>query len=148
MLQSIANGGFLMTYYFLLSINLFVSQTLTQNAPSYDESIPEPSLSEISYCQYERHAINFWKAESTSPTLLEFLVNGVGWRGGEKERVHCFEACAEFQTHIGLMLIEKGFGDKSAFRRGIDQQDLLPNGTDEELVKDIIEKISILGEGG
>ncbi len=40
------------------------------------------------------------------------------------------------------------FGDKFAFWGAIDQQDLLPNGTDEALEKDIIEKISILGKGG
>ena len=40
------------------------------------------------------------------------------------------------------------FGDKFAFWGAIDQQDLLPNGTDEELEKDIIEKISILGKNG
>ena len=40
------------------------------------------------------------------------------------------------------------FGDQFAFWGAIDQQDLLPNGTDEELEKDIIEKISILGKGG
>jgi uroporphyrinogen decarboxylase len=40
------------------------------------------------------------------------------------------------------------FGDKFSFWGAIDQQDLLPNGTDEELENDIIEKINILGEGG
>jgi uroporphyrinogen decarboxylase len=40
------------------------------------------------------------------------------------------------------------FGNKFSFWGAIDQQDLLPKGTDEELEKDIIEKISILGEGG
>jgi uroporphyrinogen decarboxylase len=40
------------------------------------------------------------------------------------------------------------FGEKFAFWGAIDQQDLLPNGTDEELENDIIEKISILGKGG
>jgi uroporphyrinogen decarboxylase len=40
------------------------------------------------------------------------------------------------------------FGEKFAFWGAIDQQDLLPNGTDEELEKDIIEKIIILGKGG
>ncbi len=42
--------------------------------------------------------------------------------------------------------MKSGFGDKFAFWGAIDQQDLLPNGTDEELEKDIIEKISILGK--
>lgn len=40
------------------------------------------------------------------------------------------------------------FGHLFPFWGAIDQQDLLPNGSDEELEKDIIEKINILGEGG
>ena len=44
--------------------------------------------------------------------------------------------------------MKDNFGDLFAFWGAIDQQELLPNGTDEELEKDIIEKISILGEGG
>ena len=43
--------------------------------------------------------------------------------------------------------MKERFGEKFAFWGAIDQQDLLPNGTDEELEKDIIEKISILGKG-
>jgi len=38
------------------------------------------------------------------------------------------------------------FGDKFVFWGAIDQQDLLPNGTDDELEADIKEKIEILGE--
>lgn len=44
--------------------------------------------------------------------------------------------------------MKTNFGDKFAFWGAIDQQDLLPNGTDEELECDIIEKITILGKGG
>jgi uroporphyrinogen decarboxylase len=44
--------------------------------------------------------------------------------------------------------MKKRFGDKFAFWGAIDQQYLLPNGTDKELEKDIFEKISILGKGG
>jgi len=40
------------------------------------------------------------------------------------------------------------FGGEFAFWGAIDQQDLLPNGTDVDLEKDIIEKISILGKNG
>lgn len=40
------------------------------------------------------------------------------------------------------------FGDKFAFWGAIDQQELLPNGSAEELERDIIEKINILGKGG
>jgi len=40
------------------------------------------------------------------------------------------------------------FGDKFAFWGAIDQQDLLPKGSDAELEADIAEKIRILGKGG
>ena len=44
--------------------------------------------------------------------------------------------------------MKDGFGDLFSFWGAIDQQELLPKGSDEELEKDIMEKISILGEGG
>jgi uroporphyrinogen decarboxylase len=44
--------------------------------------------------------------------------------------------------------MKDNFGDQFAFWGAIDQQDLLPGGTDEELERDIIEKITILGKGG
>lgn len=44
--------------------------------------------------------------------------------------------------------IKEDFGDKFAFWGAIDQQYLLPNGTDAEVEADIREKCSILGEGG
>jgi uroporphyrinogen decarboxylase len=44
--------------------------------------------------------------------------------------------------------MKENFGNRFAFWGAIDQQDLLPNGTDEELEKDIVEKITILGKDG
>lgn len=44
--------------------------------------------------------------------------------------------------------MNENFGDKFAFWGAIDQQDLLPNGIDEELERDIIEKITVLGKDG
>jgi len=80
--------------------------------------------------------------------------------------LHCDGAVAELMQDIHEMGFEvfnpvqpgvpghlprdmkDNFGHLFKFWGAIDQQDLLPNGTDEELEKDIIEKISILGEGG
>jgi uroporphyrinogen decarboxylase len=42
--------------------------------------------------------------------------------------------------------LKNRFGDRFVFWGAIDQQDLLPNGSDEELEHDIIEKIQILGK--
>lgn len=44
--------------------------------------------------------------------------------------------------------MKERFGEKFVFWGAIDQQDLLPKGSDEELEKEIIEKISILGKEG
>lgn len=44
--------------------------------------------------------------------------------------------------------MKDNFGHYFSFWGAIDQQDLLPNGSDEELEKDIREKISILGKDG
>jgi len=44
--------------------------------------------------------------------------------------------------------MKDNFGELFSFWGAIDQQNLLPKGTDEELENDIIEKISILGKGG
>lgn len=63
---------------------------LAQGAPAYDTSVPVPSLSAIRYGEHERHILDFWKAESDSPTPLVFVIHGGGWNGGEKERLHRF----------------------------------------------------------
>lgn len=60
-----------------------------------------------------------------------------------------FEAFNPLQPGVpghGPAEIKKEFGDRLAFWGAIDQQDLLPKGTDKELEDDIREKISILGE--
>lgn len=44
--------------------------------------------------------------------------------------------------------MKEGFGDKFAFWGAIDQQYLLPNGSDEEVEADIKEKCEVLGAGG
>ncbi len=50
--------------------------------------------------------------------------------------------------HHGPQEMKDNFGDKFAFWGAIDQQYLLPNGTREELEKEIKERIDILGKGG
>lgn len=59
-------------------------------SPSYDASVPQPTLSEVRYGAHDRHVLDFWKADSATPTPLVFVIHGGGWQGGEKERVHRF----------------------------------------------------------
>lgn len=74
------------TICFVLSTRTASSQDL----PTYDSSVPKPTLSEISYGEHERQVMDFWKAKSETPTPLVFVIHGGGWKGGEKERVHRF----------------------------------------------------------
>ena len=57
----------------------------SSKAPAYSASVPEPTLSEVSYGEHERHVIDFWKAESDQPTPLALVIHGGGWRAGTKE---------------------------------------------------------------
>ena len=44
--------------------------------------------------------------------------------------------------------LKAALGDRLSFWGAIDQQHLLPNGTPEEIERDVAEKIRILGAGG
>lgn len=59
-------------------------------AAQYDASVPTPTLAEVRYGEHERHVLDFWKAESDSPTPLAFIIHGGGWVGGSKERANRF----------------------------------------------------------
>lgn len=61
-----------------------------KQATAYDVSVPKPTLAGIRYGGHERHVIDFWRAESNSPTPLVFVIHGGGWYGGSKERVQRF----------------------------------------------------------
>lgn len=68
------------------------SDTATAQSKSeeYDSSVPKPTMSEVRYGDHERHVLDFWKADSDSPTPLVFVIHGGGWQGGSKERLHRF----------------------------------------------------------
>jgi acetyl esterase/lipase len=51
---------------------------------------PPPTLADIPYGAHERHVLDFWRADSSTPTPLVFVIHGGGWRGGEKERANRF----------------------------------------------------------
>lgn len=56
----------------------------------YDPSVPQPTLAGVHYGDHERQVLDFWKAESNTPTPLVFVIHGGGWMGGSKERVSRF----------------------------------------------------------
>ncbi len=53
-------------------------------------NVPFPTLKEVRYGDHERHVIDFWKADSDTPTPVAFIIHGGGWKGGSKERIKRF----------------------------------------------------------
>ncbi|MFY0654542.1 MAG: sulfatase-like hydrolase/transferase [Cyclobacteriaceae bacterium] len=80
----------LVIIYYAVFTGILTVAAIAQELPTYDSSVPKPTLSGISYGEHQRHILDFWKAESNSSTPLVFVIHGGGWKGGEKERVHRF----------------------------------------------------------
>jgi hypothetical protein len=46
----------------------------------------EPTIRDVAYGPHERNKLDFWKADSETPTPLVFYIHGGGWGGGSKEK--------------------------------------------------------------
>jgi acetyl esterase/lipase len=55
-----------------------------------DPAVVKATMANVPYGTHERHVLDFWKAESRTPTPLVFVIHGGGWQNGEKERVNRF----------------------------------------------------------
>ncbi len=47
---------------------------------------PKPTAANVPYGKHERQVLDFWQAESATPTPLLFFIHGGGWQGGDKNR--------------------------------------------------------------
>ena len=73
---------------------------------TYAATVPKPTLAEVRYGPHERHVLDFWRAESATPTPLVFVIHGGGWQGGEKERVDRFvDVAALLKAGISVVSI-------------------------------------------
>jgi len=48
---------------------------------------PAPTHANVAYGDHERHVLDFWQAESDSPTPLFVWIHGGGFRGGDKASI-------------------------------------------------------------
>jgi acetyl esterase/lipase len=97
--QLMRNVNFIVTVLLLpvlAALSAFAQKTeKTKPAPAKKAAIslpasPAPTLADVPYGAHERHVLDFWRAESSAPTPLVFVIHGGGWVGGEKERVNRF----------------------------------------------------------
>ena len=100
----------------LVILQLLVLSALGEN---YAPSVPKPTLSEVSYGPHARHTLDFWKAQSTKPAPLVFVIHGGGWQGGSKERIDRFaDPSALLKAGISVVAINYRFIPQ-AFKAGI-----------------------------
>jgi acetyl esterase/lipase len=59
-------------------------------APTYAASVPSPTLAEVRYGPHQRNVLDFWRADSRTPTPLVFVIHGGGWTSRSKEFVDRF----------------------------------------------------------
>lgn len=86
------------------------AQDKAKPAPAYAPSVPKPTASAVPYGNHERHILDFWKADSTTPTPVAFVIHGGGWQGGEKERIDRFvDVPALLQAGISVIAINYRF---------------------------------------
>lgn len=52
-----------------------------------------PTLANVPYGKHERQVMDFYKADSVSPTPLLFFIHGGGWVAGDKSGVGELERC-------------------------------------------------------
>jgi len=81
-IASFALAGFLTT-----ATSSFSKDT---KPPTYKPGVPKPTESEVRYGDHERNVLDFWKAESDTPTPVAFIIHGGGWNSGTKERAQSF----------------------------------------------------------
>ena len=49
-----------------------------------EPNVPKPTLAEVRYGEHERHVLDFWQADSPTPTPLVFVIHGGGWKAAAK----------------------------------------------------------------
>ena len=101
---------FLICGHIAIALPAFAQDTTPKKAPkrakkveSYGPTVPKPTFSDVRYGIHERHILDFWKAESETPTPVAFVIHGGGWQGGSKERLQRFaDAAALLEAGISV----------------------------------------------
>ena len=67
---------------------------------------PKPTLADVPYGTHPKQVLDFYKAESSTPTPLVFYIHGGGWMGGKKTP---FNANEYLKAGISVVSIEYRF---------------------------------------
>jgi len=65
--------------------SIVLAQATTRPATSATAKEPAPTVADFAYAQdHERQKLDFWKAESDTPTPVVVMIHGGGWVNGDK----------------------------------------------------------------
>jgi acetyl esterase/lipase len=73
-----------MKTFLLLTISLCLAG---EGVIAADAPTPLPTLADVPYGTHERQVLDFYKAESATPTPVVFFIHGGGWVAGNKGRI-------------------------------------------------------------
>ena len=77
---------------------------------AYDASVPTPTRTGVKYGPNRRNILDFWQAESDTPSPLVLVIHGGGWHGGKKEDVHKFvDVATLLESGISVAAIQYRF---------------------------------------
>jgi hypothetical protein len=68
----------------MLLLSVFVMVSELAAVETFKKAV-EPTFRDVAYGPHEMNKLDFWKAESKTPTPLVFNIHGGGWGGGSKE---------------------------------------------------------------
>ena len=69
-------------------ISSFTTGGFAQRRGANQATRTEPTVSNVSYGEHERHVLDFYKAESSSPTPLVLYIHGGGFVRGSKDTIN------------------------------------------------------------
>jgi len=68
---------------------------------------PLPTLANVAYGTHPRQVLDFWKAPSSQPTPLLFVIHGGAWMTGDKAKPDFLQQCLD--AHISIVSINYRF---------------------------------------
>lgn len=76
------------TVVWLALLGLMVAMGILAEEKAKGDPPPPPTFTDVKYGEHERHVLDFWKAESATPTPLLICFHGGGFTGGDKSHYH------------------------------------------------------------
>ncbi|WDE99423.1 GDSL-type esterase/lipase family protein [Lentisphaera profundi] len=93
----------------IIAIVCLVNTLVHAAPPTYPDSVPKPTQTNVAYGAHQGQLLDFWMAPSASsshPTPLVFYIHGGSWQTGSKELIRgCVDVKALLEAGISVVAI-------------------------------------------